>query len=306
MIYVHSPVLLNKVLGIVVRDSDNMFLDCTLGEGGHSEAVLNIYPHIKVCGLDRDKEILKIAVERMKPFGKRFVAYSMNFAKADKLREKEMLFDSALIDLGISVFHYKVSGRGFSFAKKEKLDMRLDETGCNVEEIVNCFSEDELKDIFYRYAQERFAPSIAKKIVDYRKNRRIEYSTELAQIVEQAIPTRFQTGKIHPATKVFQALRIVANGELDHIEPGINAVLSLLHKGGRLGVITFHSLEDRLVKKIFAEKEKECICPPKLPRCVCGKRKEVNCIGKSYTAEAEELERNPPSRSARLRVVEKL
>lgn len=304
--YVHTPVMLKQVLENIVSDTDKMFLDCTLGEGGHTEAILRTYPEIQVCGLDRDSQILEVARNRMKPFAHRFTSFQMNFAEAASLKDKGLSFDSALIDLGISVFHYKLSGRGFSFSKEEPLDMRLDNEGESVADLVNNLPEEELRSLLYKYAQERFAPAIARKIVDYREKQPITLSTQLAQIVESAIPAKFRGGKIHPATKTFQALRIAVNHELDNIEPGIRAVLSLLKKGGRLGVITFHSLEDKIVKNLFKYMSLDCICPPKIPRCVCSKVKEVEIIGKSFTADDDELRDNPPSRSARLRIVEKV
>lgn len=304
--YVHTPVMLKQVIENIVSEDDKMFLDCTLGEGGHTEAVLKTFPEIKVCGLDRDSNIMKVAQNRMLPFADRFQCFQMNFAEAAILKERGFLFDSALIDLGISVFHYKVSGRGFSFSRAEPLDMRLDNEGESVADLVNNLPEDELRSILYKYAQERFAPMIAKKIVAYREKEPITLSTQLAEIIESAVPAKFKGGKIHPATKTFQALRIAVNHELDYIEPGIRAVLSLLKKGGRLGVITFHSLEDKIVKSLFKYMSLECECPPKIPKCVCGKTKEVEIIGKSFTADENELKDNPPSRSARLRIVEKL
>ncbi|MCH5150891.1 MAG: 16S rRNA (cytosine(1402)-N(4))-methyltransferase RsmH [Spirochaetales bacterium] len=304
--YVHTPVMLKYVLDNVVSNTDKMFLDCTLGEGGHTEAVLRTYPEIRVCGLDRDAEILEVARNRMRPFADRFIGFQMNFAEADSLKEKSLLFDSALIDLGISVFHYKISGRGFSFSREEPLDMRLDSDGESVADLVNNLPENELRNVLYKYAEERFAPMIAKKIADYRKKQSITLSTQLAEIVTSAIPAKFRGAKIHPATKTFQALRIAVNHELDYIEPGIRAVLSLLKKGGRLGVITFHSLEDKIVKNLFKYMSLECVCPPKIPKCVCTKVKEVEIIGKSLTADDDELRDNPPSRSARLRIVEKV
>lgn len=304
--YVHTPVMLKQVLENVVSDKDKMFLDCTLGEGGHTEAILRTYPEIRVCGLDRDAEILEVARNRMMPFGDRFMSFQMNFAEASSLKEKDLSFDSALIDLGISVFHYKMSGRGFSFSREEPLDMRLDSDGESVADLVNNLPEDELRSILYKYAQERFAPMIAKKIVDYRNKKPITSSVELAEITESAVPAKFRGGKIHPATKTFQALRIAVNHELDYIEPGIRAVLSLLKKGGRLGVITFHSLEDKIVKNLFKYMSLDCVCPPKFPKCVCSKVREAEIIGKSLTADDDELRDNPPSRSARLRIVEKV
>ena len=304
--YVHTPVMLKQVLENVVSDDDKMFLDCTLGEGGHTEAVLKTFPEIKVCGIDRDCKIMDVAKNRMQPFGDRFQSFLMNFSEVGTLKEKGLSFDSALIDLGISVFHYKVSGRGFSFSREEPLDMRLDNEGESVADLVNNLPEEELRSILYKYAQERFAPMIAKKIVTYREKNPITLSTQLAEIIESAVPAKFRGGKIHPATKAFQALRIAVNHELDYIEPGIRAVLSLLKKGGRLGVITFHSLEDKIVKSLFKYMSLECECPPKIPKCVCGKIKEVEIVGKSFTADDDELKDNPPSRSARLRIVEKI
>lgn len=304
--YVHTPVMLKQVLENVVSDDDKMFLDCTLGEGGHTEAVLKTFPEIKVCGIDRDCKIMEVAKNRMQPFGDRFQSFLMNFSEVGILKEKGLSFDSALIDLGISVFHYKVSGRGFSFSREEPLDMRLDNEGESVADLVNNLPEEELRSILYKYAQERFAPMIAKKIVTYREKNPITLSTQLAEIIESAVPAKFRGGKIHPATKAFQALRIAVNHELDYIEPGIRAVLSLLKKGGRLGVITFHSLEDKIVKSLFKYMSLECECPPKIPKCVCGKIKEVEIVGKSFTADDDELKDNPPSRSARLRIVEKI
>ena len=271
--YVHTPVMLKQVLENVVSDDDKMFLDCTLGEGGHTEAVLKTFPEIKVCGIDRDCKIMEVAKNRMQPFGDRFQSFLMNFSEVGTLKEKGLSFDSALIDLGISVFHYKVSGRGFSFSREEPLDMRLDNEGESVADLVNNLPEEELRSILYKYAQERFAPMIAKKIVTYREKNPITLSTQLAEIIESAVPAKFRGGKIHPATKAFQALRIAVNHELDYIEPGIRAVLSLLKKGGRLGVITFHSLEDKIVKSLFKYMSLECECPPKIPKCVCGKIK---------------------------------
>lgn len=304
--YVHTPVMLKQVLENVVSDKNKMFLDCTLGEGGHTEAIMRAYPEIRACGLDRDAEILEVARNRMRPFANRFISFQMNFAEAGSLKEKGLSFDCALIDLGISVFHYKMSGRGFSFSREEPLDMRLDSDGESVADLVNNLPEDELRGVLYKYAQERFAPMIAKKIADYRKKQPITLSTQLAEIVASAVPAKFRGAKIHPATKTFQALRIAVNHELDYIEPGIRAVLSLLKKGGRLGVITFHSLEDKIVKNLFKYMSIECVCPPKIPKCVCTKVKEVEIIGKPFTADDDELRNNPPSRSARLRIVEKV
>ncbi|OHD11417.1 MAG: 16S rRNA (cytosine(1402)-N(4))-methyltransferase [Spirochaetes bacterium GWD1_27_9] len=308
MNYVHSPVLLEEIIKNLVGEQDNLFLDCTVGEGGHSEAVLTRFPQIKVVGLDRDKEILQLAKERLSVFGERFNGVNLNFRDASKLNEiiDVGLFDCALVDLGVSVYHYKKSGRGFSFLEEEKLDMRLDSSGTSVSEIINNYSFEELRDIFFKCGEEKFSREIARKIVFLREKKLIESTKDLEEVVVSAIPPKFRNTKINPATKIFQALRIVANNEFENIEIGIPQILSLLKVGGKLGVITFHSLEDRIVKHLFNFMEKECICPPKIPKCVCGKKKLVKVIGKSITPTDEEIQKNPPSRSARLRIVEKV
>lgn len=306
--FVHTPVFVKEVLTYLVSNGDRCFLDCTTGEGGHSEAILYKFPEIKVFGLDRDSEIIKVAKERLNCFGERFEGINLNFTQAGSLKDSfpGILFDSVLIDLGISVYHYKKSKKGFSFLDNEKLDMRLDNEGISVLDIVNSYTEEELANIFFRYGEEKFSRGIAKKIVKERDKNKIELASELAAIITSAIPARFKGKKIHPATKVFQALRIVANNELDNIKKGIPEVLSIMKKGGKLGVITFHSIEDRIVKKMFQELNKECVCPPEIPVCVCNKKKEINILGKVIKPSDEEIQNNPPSRSAKLRIVEKV
>ena len=314
---VHSPVLLTEVMTYLVGEQDKLFLDCTVGEGGHSGAVLNKRSDITIVGLDRDSQILEIAKSRLEKFGSRFIPINCNFTSlSDKILSDENLthmlqkngggFDSVLIDLGISVFHYKVSKKGFSFSSEDVLDMRLSGEGISAYDVINGFSEKELADIFFKYGEERFSRVIAKNIIVQRENKMIKIAKDLSEIIETSIPKKFQNKKIHPATKCFQALRIYVNNEFENIEKGIPVILSLLKKGGRLGVITFHSLEDRIVKRIFADYYKDCVCPPNVPRCVCGKKREIDFVVKFVSPGAEEIKDNPPSRSAKLRVVEKL
>jgi 16S rRNA (cytosine1402-N4)-methyltransferase len=184
--------------------------------------------------------------------------------------------------------------------------MRLDGNGTSAYDIINGFSYDELKEIFFKYGEEKFSREISRVIVKKRQEKKIEYTDELATIITGAIPMKFRSRKINPATKIFQALRIVANDELENIKKGIPEVLALLKPGGKLGVITFHSVEDRTVKGIFAFLAKDCICPPKMPVCVCEKKKEINLLSKAIKPSLEEQRVNPSSRSAKLRIVEKI
>ena len=259
--------------------------------------------------MDRDKEILESAKKYLEVFRERFYGVNINYRNAslEIIKKGGELFDSALIDLGISMYHYKESKRGFTFSQKERLDMRLDSESESVYDIINTYSFESLSNIFFKYGEERFARIIAKKIILERQKNPIEYSDHLAEIIAGAIPAKFKKNKkIHPATKCFQALRIYANNELENIEIGIPKIISLLKKGGRLGVITFHSIEDRIVKKIFSNMYKDCICPPEVPVCGCGKRREINWVSKLITPSENEIKLNPPSRSSKLRVVEKL
>ena len=292
----------------LIRTNDKLFLDCTIGEGGHSEEILTRFPSIVVYGLDRDAKILKIARNRLSIFHNRIHLIKLNFKDVSlfKIKKGGELFDSALIDLGISIYHYKESKRGFSFSRREKLDMRLDEDSINVYDIINTYSEKELSDIFFKYGEERFSRKIANKIVKDREKCQIEFSDQLAGIIADSIPRKFWKKNFHPATKCFQALRIFANDELENIKIGIPSVFSLIKKGGRLGVITFHSIEDRIVKNIFNDLYKDCICPKEAPICTCGKKREINWVARIISPSKEEIERNPSSRSSKLRIVEKI
>ena len=291
MQYVHYSVMQNEVLDYLnPGDRPALMVDCTLGEGGHTSLFLRKYPNLKVIGLDRDSRIMEKAVNRMAPYKDRFEARNIWFDAFWKNYDGPAV-DYVLFDLGISVFHYEESGRGFSFKRQEKLDMRLDENGeLDAGDVVNTYDETALANLIYNYGEERYSRRIAAAICNYRQTKQIEYTNELADIVWNAVPNEYRHRRIHPATKTFQAIRIEVNGELDRIVPALEGAVKALKPGGRIAVITFHSLEDRPVKWYFREHENilEILT-----------RKPVE------PTEAE-CEMNPPSRSAKLRVVEKL
>lgn len=300
--------MVNEIFHYLIRENDMLFLDCTIGEGGHSEEILTRFSGITIYGVDRDAEILNAARNRLSIFQDRAHLLNLNFKdlSLSKIKKEGDLFDCALIDLGISLYHYKNSKRGFSFSQREKLDMRLDEESINVYDIINTYSQESLSNIFFKYGEERFSRKIAERIVKERAKEVIDYSDQLADIIAGAIPMKFRKKKIHPATKCFQALRIFANNEMENIKIGLPVVLSLIKNGGRLGIITFHSIEDRTVKNIFNDLYKDCICPNEAPICTCGKNREIKWIARMIKPSDDEIEQNPASRSAKLRVIEKL
>ena len=291
MQYVHCPVMANEVLSFLnPGEKDALMVDCTLGEGGHTSLFLARYPRLKIIGLDRDSRIIEKARTRMAPYGDRFEAKNIWFDQFWKNYEGPGV-DCILFDLGISVFHYEESGRGFSFKREEKLDMRLNtEADLDACDVVNDYDETSLANLIYNYGEERYSRRIAAAICRARQTKRIEYTNELADIIWDAVPNEYRHRRIHPATKTFQALRIEVNGELDRIEPALEGALKALKPGGRIAVITFHSLEDRPVKWFFKNRENVLEILTKKP----------------VEPTEEECEMNPPSRSAKLRVVEKL
>ena len=271
-------------------DKEALLVDCTLGEGGHSNLLLKQYPNLRVIGLDRDCRIMEKAKNRLAPYGERFQARNIWFDEFWKNYDGPAV-DYVLFDLGISVFHYEESGRGFSFKRQEKLDMRLDVNGdLDAAQVVNTYDEKSLADLIYNYGEERYSRRIAAAICSYRQNKQIEYTNELADIIWNAVPNEYRHRRIHPATKTFQALRIEINGELDRIEPALEGAVKALKPGGRIAVITFHSLEDRPVKWFFRNHENILEILTRKP----------------VEPTEEECRANPPSRSAKLRVVEKL
>lgn len=307
---VHYSVLQNEALEwLKPLRANELMIDGTLGEGGHSELFLSSYPDLKVIGLDTDENIQAVAKKRLEPFGDRMAFYLTWFDRFFNDYPAELdRPDIVLLDLGISVFHYEKAGRGFSFRKDEPLDMRLN---ANLElsaaDVVNRFSETDIADLIFQYGEERYSRRIARAIVEYRREKSIETTKELAEIVWNSVPVSYRHGRIHPSTRTFQAIRIVVNQELDRIKPAIEAAIKVLKVGGRLGVITFHSLEDRIVKHLFKDLNKSCICPPEEPICKCRGIKIVDILTrKPIVPTEEEIKENSPSRSAKLRVVKKV
>ena len=307
---VHTPVLLEETVKYLApRKAGELMIDATIGEGGHSYAFLSQFPELKVIGIDADPEILKTARERLGHFGERVQFYSGwshdFFAEYPGDCKRP---DTILMDLGVSLFHYEKGGRGFSFRYDEKLDMRIDtSSGISAAELIGRLSEKDLADLIYANGEERYSRRIARAIAEAKSGGAITSSVVLAEIVERAVPPAYRHGPVHPATRTFQALRIAVNGELSRLADLLEAAFRVLEPAGRLGVITFHSLEDRIVKNFFREKNRDCICPPEAPICKCGGQRAVTILTrKGIKAGEEEIRKNPPSRSARFRAAEKI
>jgi 16S rRNA (cytosine1402-N4)-methyltransferase len=304
---VHTPVLQEELFEYLgPRKEGELMIDATQGEGGHSFAFLSCFPDLRIIGIDADPEIQKIARERLKGFGDRveFVSgWSQDFFSE---YVSEEMPDTILIDLGISLFHYERSGRGFSFRRDEKLDMRIHPgTVESAADLIARLPEKDLADLLYVNAEERYSRRIAREIVRIREHGAITSSKMLAEIVERVLPPAYR--RLHGATKTFLALRIAVNGELSRLPELLKAALKTLKNGGRMGVISFHSLEDRIVKNFFRGMNRDCVCPPEAPICRCEGKRIVNfLVKKGISPGEEEIRINPPSRSARLRIVEKV
>lgn len=311
---VHTPVLLNECLEYLSPvgesfEKNALMIDSTLGEGGHSFNFLSKYENLKIIGLDADKVIQAKARERLACFCERMNFFNgwFNDFYANYPSEYEKP-DLILFDLGISVFHYEKSDRGFSFRYDEKLDMRLNaESEKSAADLVNELSETELADMIYLYGEEKLSRRIAKAIVDARSGGKIESSKALAEIIWNCVPANYRYGQIHPATRTFQALRIAVNGELKRLPKALSDAFACLKPGGKMGVITFHSLEDRIVKNYFRNLGKQCVCPPEVAVCRCGGSECAEILTrKPVCPTEEEIKANSPSRSAKLRVIRKI
>ncbi len=307
----HVPVMFYECMDALNIKTDGVYFDGTLGGGGHSKGILErSSPNGKLVATDLDTYAIGRASEKLKQFEGRFTLVNDNFKNFVKVKQQLEIeeFDGILLDLGVSSFQLDDRERGFSYLSKEvKLDMRMDRSNpLTAEIIVNEYTEKDLKRILSEYGEERFAGSIAKNIVTYRQNKRLQTVGELINIIEKSIPAKFLHDG-HPAKRTFQALRIEVNGELDGLYDTIIDMARSLKKGGRIAILTFHSLEDRLVKKAFKELECDCICDKSLPVCVCGKKKEIEIITKHpLLASEKELEENSRAKSAKLRVAEKI
>jgi 16S rRNA (cytosine1402-N4)-methyltransferase len=307
-VIVHQPVLLKEVMSLLVPPSDGgLFVDATLGEGGHTLAFLRQYPRLSVIGVDADPVILAAASERLQPFADRVRFVNSWYSDFFADYAEPVAPDLVLMDLGISMYHFEGSGRGFSFSRDEDLDMRLSPgLAMSAADIVNTCEASELTAILHSFGEERFARQIAARLVRERERSPITTSSRLAAVVAAAVPPSHRHGRIHPATRTFQALRIAVNRELEQVETGLADAIRVLAPEGRVGVISFHSLEDRIVKRTFREKSRDCTCPPEWPICQCGGKSELRLVtSRPLTASEEELASNPASRSAKLRVAQK-
>ena len=293
-----------------VRQGGN-YLDGTLGGGGHSELILEASaPDGTVIGIDRDMDAVVAAQERLRRFGGRFIAVHGSFGEMASIARihGDGLFDGILLDLGVSSHQLDTPERGFSFRFDGPLDMRMDkDNGVSAATVVNSMPVREIERIIKEYGEERWARKIAQRIVKVREDKPIETTMELAGLVEMEIPRKFHEERIHPATRTFQALRIVVNSEMEQLEKALKDGIALLRTGGRMAVIAFHSLEDRMVKHAFRDASGTCRCPRHLPLCVCGLTPSIRVItSRPRVASAEEVAKNPRARSAKLRAVEKL
>ncbi|MDD6273328.1 MAG: 16S rRNA (cytosine(1402)-N(4))-methyltransferase RsmH [Clostridiaceae bacterium] len=301
----HVSVLHRECIeGLRIR-VDGVYVDATLGGAGHSASIAQRLTTGRLYGLDRDDDALAAAGERLAPFGSRVTLVKTDFRNmADHIREP---IDGVLFDLGVSSFQLDEPERGFSYMHDAPLDMRMDRTaGLTAYDVVNEYAREELKRIIADYGEERFAGPVAAAIVRAREGKPIRTTLELADIVASAIPNA-KRERQHPAKRTFQAIRIAVNDELAAVEEGIRAAVGLLAPGGRILVITFHSLEDRIVKSEFRRLSNGCTCPPDFPVCVCGAKPVVRIVNhKPILPSAEELAENPRSRSAKLRIAEKI
>lgn len=307
--HIHTPVLLEEILlYLAPRGEGELMVDATLGEGGHSRAFLARFPGLRVMGIDADISVQEKARKNLAVFGQRirfFSGWSEEFFDSYSPGEKRP--DTVLFDLGISMYHYESSGRGFSFIRDEYLDMRLDAArGKTAARIIADLSEKDFADLLWNNAGERYSRRIARSVAAAKKRSGVTTTVQLASLVKEAVPARYRRGPIHPATRTFQALRIAVNGELEKLPRMLEKALSVLETGGRMGIISFHSLEDRIVKLFFREKSRDCTCPPSAPICRCGGKRLKVLTRKPILAGAEETAANPPSRSAKFRVAEKL
>jgi len=305
----HVPVLSHEVIAVLNPKPGKNYIDATLGFGGHSELILEATnPDGRLLGIDQDENALAYATERLKPYGERFQAIQGNFSEIEELASDCKVTGGILADIGVSSVQLDEAERGFSFSKPGPLDMRMDRSQpLTAGEIVNTWEESKIMKIIREYGEERFANRITSHIVEARTNGHIETTTELAEIVASAIPRKFWPKGINPATRTFQGLRIAVNDELTVLTRFLPAATNILQPGARLAVITFHSLEDRIVKNFMRERANPCTCPPQFPKCICDKTADIKLVTKKPVAATEtEISTNPRARSAKLRVIEKL
>lgn len=306
----HQPVLLEECMQGLAPGRGGVYFDGTVGGGGHSYEILKrSTPQGRLIACDLDENAIAAATDRLSPFAGRFQIFKSNFKQYEEVLAAAGAdwLDGVMLDFGVSSFQLDEVSRGFSYLKDAPLDMRMDVSGgLTAADVVNGYSEERLVAILRDYGEERFAKRIAKAVAEQRRKKRIESTGELARLVEDSIPAKFrQNGPC--ARKTFQAIRIEVNGELEGLGEAVRGLALKLKKGGRICVLTFHSLEDRIVKNVFRELAESCTCDKSLPVCVCGKKKEIEILTKKpVTAGEKELRENPRSKSAKLRIAERV
>ena len=309
MTFNHKSVLLDEVIESLNIKADGYYVDGTLGGGGHALEVVKRLKTGKLIGIDQDMDAINAATQRLIDYSKSVISIRDNYVNIENILKKENIekVDGIYIDLGVSSYQLDNAERGFTYRFDAPLDMRMDDRNeLKASDIVNEYSESELFHIIRDYGEDRFAKNIAKHIVEYRNKKRIETTFELVDIIKASIPMKIQVTGGHPAKRTFQAIRIELNKELEVLTDSINVMIDLLKPGGRLSVITFHSLEDRIVKQAFKKAESPCVCPKKFPVCVCGNKSKGRVITrKAILPGEEELEENSRAKSAKLRVFEK-
>ncbi len=310
MEFSHKSVLLHETVESLNLRPDGVYLDGTLGGAGHSYEIASRLESGLLIGIDRDEVALAAAAQRLAPFEERTVLVHSNFCELKSVLEKLQIsgVDGMLFDLGVSSPQLDDGARGFSYMADAPLDMRMDRSqSLSAYDIVNGYDRAQLRKIFFEYGEERYAPQIAAAIERERAEKPIESTLELAEIIRRAMPPQALREKQHPAKRTFQAIRIAVNDELTAVSKMLEAAVPCLNPGGRIAVITFHSLEDRIVKSFFQQAAKGCECPPEFPVCVCGKKPVLRLVNrKPIISGEEELAENPRARSAKLRVAEKL
>ena len=307
--YGHKPVLLEECLEALAIRPGGTYLDGTLGRAGHSLEILRRLKGGRLIGIDRDMAAIEAARERLAEYKDHVTLVHGNFCDLGEILSSLHVdkVDGMLFDLGVSSPQLDEAQRGFSYMHDAPLDMRMDTSAAlDARQVVNTWSGEELRRILYEYGEERYAPQIAQAIVRRREERPLETTGELVEVIRSAMPAQALREKQHPAKRSFQAIRIAVNGELDALAPMLRSAAEGLKPGGRLAVITFHSLEDRIVKQTMRELATGCICPPEFPVCVCGRKPKLKLVTrKPIVSGAAELEENPRARSAKLRVAER-
>lgn len=311
MEFKHTPIMLKEVIEGLDIKKDGIYVDCTIGGAGHSLEIVKRLKNGKLYGFDRDSEAIETSRERLKDYADKVVLTKMNYKDAPSFLKENGIekIDGVLIDLGISSYQIDEGKRGFSFLHNGRLDMRMgqDEDTLTAFDIVNSYSEEKLIDIFYKYGEEEFAKVIAKNIVKKRQEKQIETTFELRDIIEESLPKKVIYSRGGASKKVFQAIRIEVNGELVGLDKCLEDFIDMLNVGGRMAVLTFHSLEDRIVKNVFKLESTDCICPPKTPICICHHKAKVKLVNrKPVMASEQEQKENSRSTSAKLRIVERI